>query len=198
MNGFIQRTVLTLAGAGALAATQGCHEYNEIVDPCYPERYEYAARQEVKAAIGPQVMNGHVLDQTVWNYQFAPGTEVLTPYGLDHLAYLARRRPTPDPVIYLQTAQDIAYDPSAPGKFAEARTALDGKRIKAIQDYLTAQTAGRPVAFQVVVHDPGDPSISANPAGIAVQRMYGGAVGVLPLGGGGGASGGGGSSGGGR
>jgi hypothetical protein len=196
MNGFISKTVLTLAGAGALAATQGCYHYREIVDPCYPERYEYAARQEVKASFAPQVQNGHVLDQTVWNYQFAPGSEQLTQYGLDHLAYLARRRPTPDPVIYLQTAQDIPYDGSAPGKFADARAALDGKRIKAIQDCLTAQTAGRPVAFQVVVHDPSDPSISAASANVSVQKMNTGAVGILPIGGGGGS--GGGSSGGGK
>src|SRR4051794_34307779 len=111
MKGLITSAILCCAAAGLT----GCYGYRDLVDPCYPERYEYAARQEVKAALAPQVQNGHVLDQTVWNYHFEPGTDRLNQGGLDHLAHLARRRPAPDPVIYLQTAQpDVVYDPAAP------------------------------------------------------------------------------------
>jgi hypothetical protein len=171
MKGF-SKTWLTAAGlAGALAGAQGCDVYRNLADPCYPERYEFASEVEENAAFRPQVINGHVLDQTVWNYQFEYGTDRLTPGGLDHLAYLARRRPAPDPTIYLQTAQDVIYDPAAPAKFSEVRATLDNKRIQAIQNYLTAETAGRPVSFTVLVHDPAVPSVAAAAMGISIAKM---------------------------
>jgi hypothetical protein len=162
MKGFIAKTVSAICFAGGgLAAGSGCYGYRDLVDPCYPQRYQFAARQETKAALAPQVQNGHVLDQTVWNYYFEPGTANLTPGGMDHLTYLAQRRPCPDPTVYLQVAHDIQYDPAAPDKYVDARNNLDTKRIQVIQDYLTAQTAGRAVAFNVVRHDPGEVGISA-------------------------------------
>src|SRR5947209_1669583 len=149
MNGFIKNLLLATGLAGVLAVGAGCDCYRNLVDPCYPARYEFQSRQEVNAAMAPQVYNGHVLDQTVWNYQFEPATDRLTPGGMEHLAYLARRRPCPDPVIYLQTAQDIPYDPATADKFAETRINLDNRRIQAVQTYLNAQTAGRHIPFDV-------------------------------------------------
>ena len=111
MKGFIAKTASAVSFSGlALALVNGCY-YRDIVDPCYPQRYEYAARMEVNQAFAPQVRNGHVLDQTLWNYEFEPGTARLTPGGMEHLAYLARRRPTPDTTPYLQLAQppDVVY-----------------------------------------------------------------------------------------
>src|SRR5262245_10840716 len=122
MNGFIRKAAVL---AGLVAGSAGCYEYRDWVDPCYPMRYNAMARQEVNAGMAPQVQNGHVLDQTVWNYFFEPGTDRLTPLGLDRLAYIARRRPCPDPNLYLQTAQDLVYDPTSPERTAEARQALD-------------------------------------------------------------------------
>jgi hypothetical protein len=179
MNGFIARSLTALCGAAALTAGPGCYGYNDLVDPCYPERYEHASRQETIGHIAPQVQNGHVLEQTVWNYHFEPESDKLTAGGVQHLAYLARRRPCPDPVIYLQTAQDLPYDSAKPDELAQKRVDLDQKRVQAIQEYLRVQTAGRPVAFQVVTHDPPVPGISAVPANIAVQQMYGSAQGRL-------------------
>ena len=170
MKGFNKKW-LTAILAGALAGAQGCDVYRNLADPCYPERYEFAAEVDENLAFKPQVINGHVLDQTVWNYQFEYGTDRLTPGGLEHLAYLARRRPAPDPTVYLQTAQDLIYDPAAPAKLAEARAALDNKRIQAIQNYLTADTAGRPVSFTVLVHDPAVPSVAATAMGISIAKM---------------------------
>jgi hypothetical protein len=120
---------------------------------------------------------------------FEPGTATLTPGGLEHLAYLARRRPCPDPTIYLQVAQDIPYDPAAPDKFVEARNELDTKRMQAIQDYLTAQTAGRCLTFHVVRHDPAEVGLSAVPVGVSVRIMQTSSQGVFvrPSGVGGGA-----------
>ena len=54
-----------------------------------------------------QVHNGHVLDQTVWNSHFEPGTDHLTAGGLAHLDYLARRRPAPDTTVFLEVAKDV-------------------------------------------------------------------------------------------
>jgi hypothetical protein len=171
MKGFIGKSLMAACLAGGLAGTPGCDVYRNLVDPCYPERYEFAGKVEVNSAFKPQVNNGHVLDQTVWNYHFESGTDKLTPGGLEHLAYLARRRPAPDTVIYLQTAQDVVYDPADPGKLGEARATLDNKRIQAVQHYLTAQTSGRPMSFTVLVHDPAVPGIPAVAAGLSVVRM---------------------------
>ena len=180
MNGLIAKALKAawLAGGGVVAAG-GCYGYRDVVDPCYPQRYQYAARQEVKASFGPQINNGHVLDQTVWNYMFEPGTANLTPGGMEHLAYLGRRRPCPDPTIYLQVAQDIPYDPAAPDKFVEARNTLDTKRMQAIQDYLTAQTAGRNAAFTIVRHDPAEVGMSAVPANQSIRQVQATSQGIL-------------------
>lgn len=188
MKGIIARVAALLACAIAAAAGGGCY-YRDIVDPCWPERYNYVARQEVNGAFAPQVQNGHVLDQTVWNYHFEPGTDKLTAGGLDHVAYLARRRPCPDPVVYIQTAQDVLYDAVNPEKLLEVRRELDARRVVAVQKFLMAQTADRPtpVAFQVFVHDPTEVGVSAVYANAAVRQMIGRARGGLATGGGSGA-----------
>jgi hypothetical protein len=163
MKGFIAKTAVAVGlSGGALVMANGCY-YRDLVDPCYPQRYEYAARMEVNQALAPQVRNGHILEQTVWNYHFEPGTAKLTPGGMEHLAYLARRRPTPDTCIYLQVAEppDIMFDPKAPEKYAEARAKLDNDRILAIQSFLGAETAGRNLAFTVVLHDPAEVGMAA-------------------------------------
>ena len=170
MKGFITKAVLF---GTAAAGSVGCYGYRDIVDPCYPQRYDYAARQEEKRALAPQVQNGHILNQTVWNYHFEPGTANLTAGGIDTLSRLARRRPEPDAVIFLQTAQDLTYDPALPDKLSEARNELDAKRIEAMQKFLNAQTANRPVAFQIQVHDPDEVGIPATPVNNVVQQMYG-------------------------
>jgi hypothetical protein len=192
MKGIISKTLAAVCLGGGIAAAGGCCEYYELVDSCYPQRYECAARHEVQAAFGPQVCNGHVLDQTIWNCHFEPGSDRLTPGGMDHLSYLARRRPSPDTKIYVQTAQDVPYDPAVPNQFAEARNELDRKRVDAIHKYLAAETENRPLSFEVVVHDSAEVGISTVPANIAIQQMYTGTRGNLPITAGVSASGGGG------
>jgi hypothetical protein len=191
MKGFIPKAVWAACGAALLASAGGCLTYKDLVDPCYPERYEAMARHEVYEASGPQVANGHVLDQTVWNDFFEAGTDKLTPGGLEHLAYLVRRRPKPDCTVFLETAKDVAYDPAHPEKYSDQRADLDAKRTVAVQKFLDAETAGRGLAFEVVVHNPADPSLRSVPVATSVLKMYGGAQGVLlSVGGGGGAVGG--------
>jgi hypothetical protein len=198
MKGFIARA---LCGAGLLTGAFGCswwgvESYSDLVDPCYPHRYNNAARQEVVGAVAPQMSNGHVLDQTVWNSHFEVGTEKLTPGGLAKLGQLARRRPAPDAVVYVQTAQDVPYDPANRDKFTQARKELDQKRAEAVQNYLLTYAGPRGLSFQVLVHDPAEVSMSAVPAALTIQRSNTGSVGILPSGGSATASGGAGASGG--
>src|SRR5262245_18531051 len=162
MNGVIARTLACVSLASGLC---GCGSASgKYYDPCYPERYVYQARSEVISAFAPQVQNGHILDQTVWNYHFEPGKDELNNGGRDHLDGLTRRRPHPDSRIYLATARDIGFDPLNPDKFVEGRRDLDEKRAAAIQKYVSAQTAGRPMQFEVVVHDPSETGQHASPA----------------------------------
>src|SRR5262245_9321652 len=78
MNGFITRARTVLCGVGLLATVQGCHSYYDLVDPCYPQRYWYTSRQAVNEAFAPQVQNGHILDQTIYNWMFEPESDKLT------------------------------------------------------------------------------------------------------------------------
>jgi hypothetical protein len=162
MKGLIPRAAAVLCLAAGLASA-GCWQwkYYQCVDPCYPERYDAMARDEVNASMAAQVNNGHVLDQTVWNWEFEPGTDKLTPGGQYELAILARRRPHPDCKIFLQTAQDVAYDPMAPDVMVVKRNDLDTRRVQSILHYLNAQTAARPVPWDVTVHDPGEVGLTA-------------------------------------
>jgi hypothetical protein len=149
----------------------GCNDW-DLYDRCYPQRYWYMARNNVNAAMAPQVQNGHVLDQTIWNHHFEPGTAILTQGGQDHLMYLARRRPCPDTTLYLQTGLDLPYDPACPDHLAGARQELDTRRVQSIQKFLVAHTAGRPTDFHVLIHDPNDPSQAATPVAQSIGLMY--------------------------
>jgi hypothetical protein len=198
MKGLINK-VVTVACLGGVASL-GCVRYQDVVDPCWPERYNHMARQEVNDSFAPQVRNGHILDQTIWNYLFeydevrGTGTARLTPAGQERLSYLSRRRPCPDSMLFLQTAYDLPpFDPNRPEEFVQRRSELDRSRVATIQGYLKAQTAGRPMPFEVVVHDPGSVGLAGTPANrtiIPPTGMYGAfgplqvsPAGMMPIGG---------------
>jgi hypothetical protein len=165
MNGFIPRTLLGLALCAS--GVTGCACYREIVDPCWPERYNSLARASVNEMNNAQAFNGHILDQTIWNYDFehdlktgAP-TDVLNAAGMERLKYLSRRRPAADCRIYLATAQDLPDLATAPPEAViQARHDLNSRRIVAIQKFLTAQTNGIG-GFTVDVHDPAEVGLAA-------------------------------------
>lgn len=218
MNGFIRKTVAGLCLGAGFTTLSGCWCYRQIVDPCYPERYNYQARQPVREAFFAQASNGHVLDQTVWNHFFEPpvmndktkqfeGYDRLNPAGIEHLKYLVRRRPAPDGKIYLQTANDLQGN-LPPEKVAQIRSDVDAKRITAVRNHLTALMASREqqVAFDVMVHDIATPHQMSLPIAGAQQirptgvlsdyygqfkGSMGGAAGGTSSGGGGSSSGGG-------
>jgi len=166
-----------LAGGAALAA--GCHWDGEQKhgDPCWPDRYSNEARAAVVANFQPQVENGHVLDQTVWNLHFEPGADRLNGAGMDKLDQVARRRPHPDQRLFLQTARDMAYEAGKPEEYAAKRQELDTKRVAAVQKYLSTTLTGRQVSFDVQIHDPAVPGIDAAAPRIIVpspgQRVAG-------------------------
>jgi hypothetical protein len=187
MKGFINRTVAGLCLAGGLAILGGCYsaptlqeKYQQCVDPCTIQRYGSMARQSVNDASGAQVSNGHVLDQTIWNDVFEKGTDKLTPAGQYHLNTIARRRPAPDPHIFLQSAQDVPYDAARPEKFVEARNELNLRRRVVVERYLQAITADRPVPFQITVHDPAEVGMSAAAMLQAITRRDASFTGLVP------------------
>jgi len=185
MKGLIQKALAGAFGIGLLALSGCCGTgcgYDDLVDPCYPERYWASSRHEVNEGMAPQMMNGHILEQTVFDEQFEPSSDKLTPGGLEHLKYLARRRPHADPVIFLQTAQDVVYDPDKPDTYGKARAELNAKRIQAIQKFLVAYTDGAPQGFHVVVHDPHEVGQSAIGVAQSVRMMYSSYQGSLQIG----------------
>jgi hypothetical protein len=172
MKRFMTKLLTGAFLAGGVMAT-GCHSVHSLHgmggcadgdctycgDPCWPDRYANEARAATVASFQPQVENGHVLDQTIWNMHFDYGTDRLNGAGMDKLDQLARRRPHPDTKLYMQTARDIPYDAANPSDYSAKRNELDTKRITAIQKYLAATLTGRPANFDIQVHDPAYPGI---------------------------------------
>jgi len=178
MKGLVSKALAGVTLAGGLSAC-GCETYQKCVDPCWPERYNQTARREVISAFAPQVQNGHILDQTIYNYQFEAATDRLTDSGKDQLDVLVRRRPVPDPRIFLATARDLGYDPGNPEAYRTAQDELNNKRSASIQKYLAAQTGGRPMQFEVVVHDPMPVGEHADPANRSIRLNHNGTTGSL-------------------
>jgi len=178
MTNLTRHALAGMVLAGAIG-TCGCKTLGDCVDPCWPERYNYKARQEVISAFAPQVQNGHILDQTLYNSAFMVGTDELTNFGRDQIDTLVRRRPAPDPRIFLAASRDIPYDPANPSAYIETRRNLDNARAASVQRYLTAQTAGRPMNFEVVVHDPMPVGEHADPANKSIRLFQQGFTGTL-------------------
>ena len=170
--------------------------WRNAADPCYPERYNHAARQAVIAPFAQQVHNGHALNQTVWNYYFEAGTDKLTSAGMEKLDSIARTRPG-DAKLYIQASRDLSLTADNAGKIADLRTDLDVKRAVAIQKYMGTQPAiGGAVAYEVYVHDAPTPGINAEMAAgayrgsiLGYQGGISGAAGIGALGTGGQAQG---------
>jgi hypothetical protein len=182
MNGLIQRGLAAACLVGTAAAGGCTHKYADVVDPCYPDRYNQVARAELIGAFAPQVHNGHILDQTLFNEHFESGTGNLNACGMAKLDYLVQRRPCPDPKIFLATARDLTYDAAKPNDYADNRRDLDVKRTAAVHAYLAAQTVGRPMPFDVVVHDPAPVGMRAEEMVLAIRSQRGGARGTIGAG----------------
>ena len=159
------------AGRGDRPTVQ--ERYADLVDPCWPERYNAEARKPVMQTMGAQVANGRDIDHTLWNYHFEQGTEVLNPAGRAKIDYLMRRRPVVDNRIVLQTARDLSFDPTKADHLANSRAELDAKRNNSIQQYVTASTSGRGVSVDVTIKDPADLYMDATGPSNAVRGLTG-------------------------
>jgi hypothetical protein len=134
----------------------------------------------VLAAFAPQVHNGHVLNQTVWNWYFEPGTDKLTPAGAAKLDSIARARPSPDPRLYLQVARDVPVTPENLDAVGATRDDLTARRAAVVRRYMDAQPAVERVAYEVYVHDaiaPGIPAQFAATAYLGQGQGYRGGIG---------------------
>jgi hypothetical protein len=213
MKGFIKHAAAGLCYSAALLPFVGCYHYREVVDPCWPERYNGMARQSVREISNAQADKGHILDQTIWNWHFksddktgAP-TDELNAAGIEHLKYISRRLPVPDMQLFLQNAQDITYDGKGdPKALVKARQQLNDRRAASIQRFLSTQLTPGAGAYNVAVHDFAPPGINSTPIiGTVANPAIGGALpklennfkGTIPAGASGGAIGGGGANGGG-
>jgi hypothetical protein len=169
------RNVITKAGwAGALLSllsVTGCYgTFHEVVDPCYPERYNCKAREAVSELRSTQVQNGTNYEQTLYVHHFNPASESLHPGGVAHLQRLANRRPAPETTIYVQTAQNnYDLDFKKPEEYASKRKELDEKRKAEVEKYLKSE---RPdVAFNVVLSNPAKLGITGSEGRTAVRNI---------------------------
>ncbi len=161
----------------------GCFGYRDVVDPYYPKRYNVDARNSVRACLAPQVSNGNVLDQTVWDFHFETGKPELNAMGKDHLKRLARRRPAAQEVIFLQVAQNP--DENANNK------ELNKARSENIKTYMTKISEDKVHPdFQVVLHDPAEVSGSGIEAARIINGKQSGVSGIFTNGQSGSSSGG--------
>jgi hypothetical protein len=150
----------------------GCFGYRDVIDPYYPKRYNVDARNSVRTALAPQVSNGNVLDQTVWDFHFETGKPELNAMGKDHLKRLARRRPVAQEVIFLQVAQN-------PDEKVNNKE-LNKARSENIKAFMTkiSQDKVHP-EFQVVLHDPAEVSGSGIEAARIINGKQSGVSGVF-------------------
>jgi hypothetical protein len=162
MNGFIRKAVAgSCLSAGLISFLAGCEHYRNLVDPCYPERYNSMARHSTAEMLNAQNDKGHILEQTVWNWHFDPdpktgaASDKLNGAGMAVLQRISRTLPCPDFQLFLQNAQDIPYvDGVAPEKLVAARNSLNERRAAAIQKFMATQVVVHGGgSYQVAVHD---------------------------------------------
>ena len=168
MNGFIKKTVAgSCLSVGLVLIASGCVHYRDLVDPCWPERYNSMSRHSIREMSTAQAERGHMLEQTIWNWHFEADpktggpTDKLNQAGIAKLGLITRTMPSPDFQLFLQTAQDIVYKEGiAPEKLVTQRQQLDERRMQAIQRFLATQT---PLhgggTYQIAVHDIAPPGL---------------------------------------
>jgi hypothetical protein len=113
MKGFIKQTAAICCFGAGLITVLGCAAYRDVVDPCWPERYNSMASSSVRQMHMAQAAQGHKLEQTIWNTFFetdpktGEGTSVLTDAGKETLRNLSRKEPVPDFQLWLQYPHDV-------------------------------------------------------------------------------------------
>ncbi|MBN9523848.1 hypothetical protein J0H58_35950 [bacterium] len=174
----------TATAHGPNAQPEGWTRYYNAVDPCWPERYNAVARAETLAPFATQVNNGRVLEQTIWNWHFESGSDVITPAGQAKLDAIAQVRPQPDGRVYMQVARDVpAYGAGGLDTVAARREELTAKRAEAVRKYMAAQPSLHGVNYEVFIHDAPVPSMPADFSARGYRGQALGYVGGLSTGG---------------
>jgi outer membrane protein OmpA-like peptidoglycan-associated protein len=156
------------AGPGLQESFQNVNNNNS-----WPERNSALARQAVLHPFEVQQNNAAVVNDVILNAYFDNGTDVLNGVGRDKLDQLARKMPAPNPVIWLQTSNDVVFDAKAPDKTSAARGELDQKRAGAVLAYLNARPAARGTGYNVQVVDNPDPTTNSTGPSSAVRGLQG-------------------------
>jgi hypothetical protein len=169
MKGFIRQFAAVCGFGAILFSLAGCYCYRNLVDPCWPERYNVIARESVREMHNAQAQAGHELGQTIYLWHFEVSdkgpTARLNPAGIETLKTISRRKPVPDGHLFLQNAQDIPYVPGVnPEEIVRKREQLNHARIRAIEEFMFTQTAVLGGGYHVVVRDlatpTGDPNLN--------------------------------------
>lgn len=193
MKGFMAKSIWLGGMAAGLLAIAGCacgpcgvghnqcqYTYDDLVDPCYPQRYIYEARALTREPLETQAHNGLVLEHTLWNHHFEAGTDKLTPGGKMLIDRWMRRRPAANPDIFLQTAMDLPEPPAKPNgggtdavvhedkdeSCAARRNKLNDARRKAVEKYLADCYPS--ASINVIVHNAAMPGMHSGEAGRAL------------------------------
>ena len=153
INGFIKQTAAALCLTAGIVTLFGCHAYREIVDPCWPERYNAMASGSVREVHNAQAYKGHILNHSIWLGDF--DGDKLNPSGIAKLKYIAHREPTALVMkVWLQNADE--NDPAR-------RDFVNGLRTKAILAYLHTQRNERqPTHYEVEFHNYTQPTHPAH------------------------------------
>ena len=97
MKGFIKQTVAICCFGAGLFTVLGCTAYRDVVDPCWPERYNSMAAHSVRQMSMAQTAQGHKLEQTIWSTFFevdpktGDGTGILNDAGKETLRIISRK-----------------------------------------------------------------------------------------------------------
>jgi hypothetical protein len=170
MKGFIKQTAALCCFGAGLFTVLGCTAYREVVDPCWPERYNSMAAHSVRQMNMAQTAQGHKLEQTIWSSFFevdpktGDGTGILNDAGKETLRIISRKEPVPDFQLWLNYPHDVK-DPAR-------RDAVIEQRKAAIKSFLTTQTKlGSGDSYHIEVHDLPMPTYPAEWSGFAIQNI---------------------------
>jgi hypothetical protein len=191
MNRYVRAATAALVIAGGLgsvgcagrAGSTGDGARGNCIDPSWPDRYNYAARQAVIAPFAQQVANGHFINQVMWNWYFDAGTDKLNGAGMEKLDSIARTTPNPDTKLFIQAARDIGVTADNAAKIGAMRDDITAKRAAAIHRYMATQP-GPTVIYDISVVDMPTAGIAAPFATGSYRGQLAGYRGAISGGGG--------------
>jgi len=170
-----------LAGllSASLVSLTGCYgTYNDLVDPCYPERYNCQARAEVQSRIAMQSKNGLDIEQTLYNYHFKPNSADIAPSGQNLLTRVATRRPSAFKEVFVQNSFDAVtdanFDPATAGATADKIRELNKNRRDAVLAFLNSRSPAMAdnTPWKVEISFPSRVGMYSREAAIAVDLMH--------------------------